>query len=143
MFTFIILCMFIRKLKLTDCPSVLSRCTLITHMILTCPVYSSELRICYWTKFIRTLKVYIETFIYALCFNGHIYYHPPTKLREGNVFSRVCVCVFSEREGNQAPDPAPSKAPQSPHTGLCPSRTCSNLFSLDPPPSSPPDIVKP
>ena len=27
------------------------------------------------------------------------YYHPPTKLREGNVFSRVCLSTGVEEEG--------------------------------------------
>ena len=79
--------------------------------------------------------------MYALFFNGYIYYHPPTKLREGNVFSRVCVCVcvFSEGEWDQGPDPATSKAPQSPLQGFAPLghvQTCSTWTPL------PPDIVK-
>ena len=60
-------------------------------------------RIYYRTKFIRTLKVYIDIEIYAL-----FYYRPPTKLREGNVFSRVRVCVFKER-GTRTLTQAPVK----------------------------------
>ena len=76
-------------------------------------------------------------------FNCYDAYHlRPTKLREGNVFSRVCpqwesILVRLEQHPRPQPTwgpyhtgtPCPFQAP--PHGEPSPPQTCSNLFNLD------------
>ena len=51
--------------------------------------------------------------IYVTAFESHLIYHPPTKLRRGNVLNHVCLSI--------CPQAGPCAGPQLP-------QTCSNLF---------------
>ena len=66
--------------------------------------------------------------------NDYGFYRTPTKLREANVFSRVCLAFCSKGDGpcvgSQAQSPVKSPGPGSPRTGPTP-KPCSNLFNLD------------
>ena len=52
------------------------------------------------TMVIRNLRlILIVAWLPMVCLCFQYFYHRPTKLREGNVFSRVCVSVYSFEGG--------------------------------------------
>ena len=59
-----------------------------------------------------------------------IFYRPPKKLWEDNVFSRVCLSV--QREGFPCDHCKPLQTCSIAPPPFCPPRTCSNLFTWDP-----------
>ena len=50
-------------------------------------------------KFVEVLvnTVIVAKFVFPCACSFFFYYCPPTKLREGNVFSGVCVCVCADK----------------------------------------------
>ena len=73
---------------------------------------------------------------------GKTFYHPPTKLREGNIFSRVCLSFCPQGSPHTGPRPWPPAittpyrdfpwpCPPTPvHRDPPPTQTCSKLFTM-------------